>query len=222
MAFKHPPTPCSASVTCFEINGIAARANNFFIVNLEQVGMYNLPAKFLTPILLWPRYLNSDEVLADVNGAPLLERRLFLIDCNLPEEQVARHYPTLWRYLQLGVEQGVHNGYLCRHRKPWYAQDMRAPSLFLCTYMGRPANDHAGSPFRFILNHSLAVAPECLPEHLPQLAATRPVWQKNRNGNVLSGISASSCCRSIGRGRARLRRWIVQARTKRVRQSTYY
>lgn len=168
----------------FEIKrGIATGANDFFIIDVERAYKYSLPNEFLTPILPSPRYLNSDEVSADINGDPLLERRLFLVDCNLPEEQVARHYPTLWHYLQLGVEQGVRNGYLCQHRNPWYAQDMRAPSLFLCTYMGRPKSGPAGNPFRFILNHSRAVAPNVYLNVYPNrlLAsslAEKPEWKR--------------------------------------------
>lgn len=66
-------------------------------------------------------------------------------------------YPNLWNYLQLGVETGINNRYLCRHRSPWYSQENRPPSPFLCTYMGRQ-NTSRGKPFRFILNHSRATA----------------------------------------------------------------
>lgn len=144
----------------FEIKrGIATGANAFFILDAEQVRQHELPAEFLTPILPSPRYLESDEVEADIYGNPVLKRPLFLLNCNLPEEQIERRHPTLWRYLQLGITQGIPNGYLCRHRTRWYAQDKRAPSPFLCTYMGRPSNGHTTSPFRFILNLSRAVAP---------------------------------------------------------------
>jgi methylase of polypeptide subunit release factors len=144
----------------FEIKrGIATGSNAFFIVDIEQIRQHELPSEFLTPILPSPRYLESDEVLADSNGNPLLKRPLWLLSCDLPEDQVAKHYPALWRYLQLGTAQGIKNGYLCRHRTVWYAQDKRIPSPFLCTYMGRPSSDHVGNPFRFILNHSRAVAP---------------------------------------------------------------
>lgn len=139
--------------------GIATGANDFFMVDEEHMHLYELPAEFLTPILPSPRHLEEDEVFADANGAPLLKRPLFLLDCDLPEEQVAARYPSLWRYFQLGRARGIQEGYLCRHRPIWYAQDKRAPSPFLCTYMGRPSKDHPVNPFRFILNHSRAVAP---------------------------------------------------------------
>jgi predicted RNA methylase len=144
----------------FEIKrGIATGANRFFILNTEQVHQHRLPDECLTPILPGPRYLETDEIEADVQGNPLLQNPLFLLDCALPEDRVQKQYPTLWSYLQSGVAQGVSNGYLCRHRALWYAQDKRAPSPFLCTYMGRPSGGHTVNPFRFILNHSRAVAP---------------------------------------------------------------
>jgi adenine-specific DNA-methyltransferase len=144
----------------FEIKrGIATGANDFFIVDVEQIRQHKLPSAFLTPILPSPRYLESDEVLADSNGNPLLKRPLWLLNCDLPEDEVAENYSTLWHYLQIGAARGIKDGYLCRHRTVWYAQDKRRPSPFLCTYMGRPSNGHTTNPFRFILNHSQAVAP---------------------------------------------------------------
>ncbi|MDL1903044.1 SAM-dependent DNA methyltransferase [Anaerolineae bacterium CFX9] len=139
--------------------GIATGANQFFIVSKSEIDTYNLPARFLIPILPSPRYLSSDEIQSDEMGNPLLAAPSFLINCPLPEDQVAEQYPDLWRYLQIGRAQGIHERYLCQHRPVWYAQDKRAPSPFLCTYMGRPSDKRANNPFRFILNHSRAVAP---------------------------------------------------------------
>ncbi|NUQ06027.1 MAG: Eco57I restriction-modification methylase domain-containing protein [Anaerolineae bacterium] len=163
----------------FEIKrGIATGANEFFILDSEQVCQHELPDKFLTPILPSPRYLESDEIAADTHGNPLLKRLLFLLDCDIPEDQVERHYPTLWRYLQLGIVQGIPNGYLCRHRPFWYAQDKRTPSPFLCTYMGRPSNGHTVNPFRFILNHSRAVAPNVYLNIYPNRMLTAAIAEK--------------------------------------------
>jgi len=167
--------------------GIATGANEFFILDAEQARQHALPAEFLTPILPSPRYLDEDEVSADKNGDPLLKHRLFLLDCDLSETIVETLYPTLWAYLQLGIARGVHTGYLCQHRAMWYAQDKRAPAPFLCTYMGRLSNSHAENPFRFILNHSRAVAPNVYlniypNRHLAHTIAERPdlkltIWQ---------------------------------------------
>jgi len=137
--------------------GLATGANQFFVLTSEEIKKHNLPSKFVIPILPSPRYLTQDVIHADKKGNPLIEKPHFLLSCNLPPQQVKREYPSLWKYLQLGVEQKIHERYLCNHRNPWYAQEDRPPSLFLCTYMGRH-DSPKGSPFRFILNLSKATA----------------------------------------------------------------
>ena len=138
--------------------GLATGDNRFFILSRDQVAAHQISETFLTPILPSPRYLEVDEVPADSNGNPILERRLFLLTCNLPEAVLRTQHLSLWKYLQLGIKSGVQRGYLCTHRSPWYAQENRPPSPFLSTYMGRQ-DTGSGRPFRFILNHSKATAP---------------------------------------------------------------
>lgn len=138
--------------------GIATGANNFFILSAKEVASAQLPAQFLKPILPSPRYLSFSEIEADAQGFPLLENRLFLLDCDLPESIVQARFPQLWRYLQKGVERGIAERYLCRHRSPWYSQEKRPPPPLLCTYMGRQTSANGHHPFRFFLNHSQATA----------------------------------------------------------------
>ncbi|MBI4248988.1 MAG: SAM-dependent DNA methyltransferase, partial [Elusimicrobia bacterium] len=88
--------------------GIATGANNFFIVDEVQAVQDHLPRRFLQPILPSPRHLREDEVLADSAGVPLLDKRLFLISCPLPESEVRSKYPNLWAYFQKGVEAKIH------------------------------------------------------------------------------------------------------------------
>jgi hypothetical protein len=142
----------------FEIKrGLATGANEFFILTPEQITQYNIPAQFLLPILPSPRYLNVDEIAADSNGNPVLEQKLFLLACNLPERQLQRNYPALWNYFEMGIKKKINERYICEHRTPWYAQEDRPPCPFLCTYMGRQKGRNT-RPFRFILNHSNARA----------------------------------------------------------------
>ena len=141
----------------FEIKrGIATGANGFFILNETEAQAYAIPDKFLKPILPSPRYLSTDHVRADDTGLPILAQRLFLLDCQVSEAEIQRRYPTVWQYLQLGIEQGIPERYLCRHRSPWYAQEQRPPAPIICTYMGRQIASRNDLPFRFILNESLA------------------------------------------------------------------
>ncbi len=138
--------------------GIVTGANRFFILTEEQVSGLRLPQECIRPILPSPRYLEGEEIASNQYGHPKIEKQLFLLDCNLPEAVIKEKYPSLWDYLQLGIEQGIHKRYLCQHRSPWYAQENRPAAPILCTYMGRISQTH-GSPFRFILNHSDATAP---------------------------------------------------------------
>lgn len=135
--------------------GLATGDNAFFILSGDQIAEQGLPVSCFRPILPSPRYLRIDEVFANANGVPLIERPLFLLDCALQEEEIAQRFPALAAYLAQGRAQGVADRYLCQHRKPWYAQEKRLPAPYLCTYIGRSDAKHR-APFRFILNHSQA------------------------------------------------------------------
>ena len=137
--------------------GLATGANDFFVLTPEQISTYQLPMEFFQPVLPSPRLLSVDEIEANDLGNPIVDRQIFLLSCDLPPDVVKVKYPSLWEYLQMGVRQGICDRYLCKHRSPWYAQEKRPPSMFLCTYMGR-AHTGKGLPFRFILNHSKATA----------------------------------------------------------------
>lgn len=140
----------------FKINrGLATGDNRYFILSEEEVRTRDLPLQCFRPILPSPRHVAVDEIHADAGGVPLLDRRLFLLDTRLPEEEISQRFPSLHAYLQEGRERRMHEGYLCSHRKPWYSQENRAAPPILCTYLGRSDNK-AGRPFRFILNRSKA------------------------------------------------------------------
>ena len=135
--------------------GIATGDNNFFIVDEDKARSLKLPARFLRPVLPSARYVKTDEILSDATGMPLLEKRLFLIDCDRPEDELKCDHPELWDYLQTG-RKDVATRFLCSSRRLWYLQERRPPAPIVCTYMGR--SDHDGRPFRFILNQSEATA----------------------------------------------------------------
>jgi hypothetical protein len=137
--------------------GIATGANGFFVLTPQAAAKLQIPVEFLKPVLPPPRCLNLDTVEADDEGNPVLNQKLFLLSCNLPEEIVRTTYPSLWNYLQYGVKQKVNERYICRHREPWYVQENRPPAPLLLNILGRP-DITKRKPYRFILNKSLATA----------------------------------------------------------------
>lgn len=137
--------------------GIATGSNDFFVLDPGQVKEHGIPKEFLRPILPSPRYLQVGEIPANRKGEPIVDRKLYLLTCDLHETAIKQKYPRLWQYLELGKKQGVNERYLCKHRSPWYSQEIRPRAPLLCTYMGRLASGN-GKPFRFILNHSKATA----------------------------------------------------------------
>lgn len=175
--------------------GIATGCNSFFVLTAEQAKQSALPKKFLKPILPSPRLLETDKIRADEQGVPLIRDQRYLLSCDLPEHEVKKNYPALWRYFERGLEAGVNKRYLCQHREPWYSQEQRAPAMFLCTYMGRPTQK-SDSPFRFVLNHSTAIAANVylMLYPKPELAATlrgnpgliEKIWQ------ALSALTAAT------------------------------
>lgn len=143
----------------FEIKrGIATGANGFFVLAEETIKQYEIPDRFLIPLLPGPRYLKENVVDSDENGDPLVERKRYLLNCDLPPEEVELLWPGVWQYIQVGIERGIPDCYICSHRKVWYFQEKRTPPLFFTTYMGRTRQGDETNPFRFILNRSQAIA----------------------------------------------------------------
>ena len=134
--------------------GIATGDNDFFILDAESARRREIPRRFLKPILPSPRYVKGDRIESE-NGIPTLDRQEFLFSCDLDESTLEREYPAVWRYVCEGRARGVHTGYICSRRTPWYSCEKRERAPIVVPYMGRGAPD--GRLFRFILNESDAI-----------------------------------------------------------------
>lgn len=135
--------------------GLATGDNDFFIMTKEEIEKKGFSFSYFKPILPSPRHLPIDEIEKDDQGYPVLKTQYFLLDCNMEEEEIKANAPELWKYLEGGVETTAKK-YLCKSRRKWYFQEKREVAPLLCSYMGRSSKKK--SPFRFILNHSEAIA----------------------------------------------------------------
>jgi len=185
----------------FEIKrGIATGNNKFFIRSRRDWSALGVAGRYLHPILPSPRYLTEMEILAGAGGHPRVKRPLFLFDCRTPIEGLAEPVAA---FIAAGAET-VARGYLCGRRTPWYAQEKRDPAPLLCTYMGRARESNGGKPFRFLLNHSAAIAtnvylmlyPKDGPDGVAAADRLRSVWEQlgsmdagelSRQGRVYGG-----------------------------------
>lgn len=164
--------------------GIATGDNNFFILSEKDLSARDLPMEVFTPILPSPRYLPHDEVGVRKDGSPDIDRRLFLLNTKLSEEEIHRRFPALAAYLQGGKAKGLQERYLCKHRTPWYSQEDRPPAPIVCTYLGR-GDSKSGRPFRFILNDSRATVANVYLALYPTLLMTR---EMDRDPSLLRRI----------------------------------
>ena len=134
--------------------GIATGANDFFIKTMEEAEGLHIPKKFLKPILPKARQLESEVIEAYADGSPKVDPRLYVIDCDLPEEVIRERFPRFYKYL-LSLPEDVRERNLLRRRQLWYQQEQREPAPFVCTYMGRMHG--RSSSIRFIWNRSNAI-----------------------------------------------------------------
>jgi hypothetical protein len=134
--------------------GIATGANAFFIMERTVARALGIPEIAFRPVLPKVKTLAKDVIERCPDGYPAVSPQLVLIDCSLPESDIARLYPQFAKYLTAGKDVLLQRN-LVSHRKPWYAQEHRAPAPFVCNYMGR---GHGSTPpIRFLWNKSDAV-----------------------------------------------------------------
>jgi hypothetical protein len=127
--------------------GIATGHNEFFCLTEEEAAQWNLPDECLRPVITGARDLPTCILRADdfamlrKSGRPTW---LFY----WPLEWTIEDAPeNVRRYLAHGEQMQVHQRYICKHRKPWFVGERRAPADVLFTLFNRE------NP-RFVLNEA--------------------------------------------------------------------
>lgn len=122
----------------FEVKrGIATGDNNFFVIDKNMAQSFDIPKKYLKNILPGSRYLGNDTIVMDKDGYLKTDKKLVVLDVDLPIEEIQSLYPKLYDYLVSGIEGGVNTKYLTSRRKPWYSQERRSPPDYFVRYMTR-------------------------------------------------------------------------------------
>jgi adenine-specific DNA-methyltransferase len=138
--------------------GVATGNNNFFILDKEKALNLEIPKKYLQNIVPPSRYIKNDVIELDEDGFLNVEKKLVLLNIDLPLDEIQAQYPKLYAYLQEGIESGVDKTYLASKRKAWYFQEKRTPPKYFVRYMSREKTDGDGNNMAFIRNESDAIA----------------------------------------------------------------
>lgn len=127
--------------------GVVTGNNNFFVLNEQQVKDYNLE-KLVVRLVGRSKQLNGGIIFHDKDWQEFKNKGEGIYLLNIIGE--APDYESLKKYLQLGIKEGVHEGYKCRIRKNWYSvPSIWTPQLFLL----RQIHEYP----RFIFNEAKAV-----------------------------------------------------------------
>jgi adenine-specific DNA methylase len=143
--------------------GYVTGANDFFHLGPDEAVRLSIPSDYLKPTVRRGKALSGLR-LTHRDWSDQLDRRDtgYLLQI---ERQSGIPAPVR-RYLDEGERLGVHRGYKCRTRDPWYrVPHVYMPDAFL-TYM-------SGAAPRLVANDACAVAPNTL--HVLRLHAATPI-----------------------------------------------
>lgn len=122
---------------CRVRRGIATGDNSFFVMTREEVEQWRIEEQFLVPVVLGSRDLPHEGPLdARFHALRLADgARGLLFFCHLPSEALSG--TNALRYVEHGLDLGLHKRFNCRARKPWYGVEPVPPADFFATYMAR-------------------------------------------------------------------------------------
>lgn len=105
---------------CTAVAGIVTAANHYFIVDDKTVEDYDLE-EFTIPIIQRGLYINGSAVFSTDALEHLREsgKACNLLDFNGRKED--SFSKKVREYLDLGIEQEIHERYKCKKRSPWYS-----------------------------------------------------------------------------------------------------
>ncbi|HEY9153621.1 MAG TPA: N-6 DNA methylase, partial [Opitutaceae bacterium] len=132
--FVRPKRPAGAGLEIGELfrvhRGQVTGANGIWIAGAEAA---DLPASVKLPTVTRARDLIQAGAVLD--SAKLL-RRVINLPPNLERFDTSAQ-TAIEAFLSWAKTQGAASGYIARHRKPWWAVNLREPAPILCTYMAR-------------------------------------------------------------------------------------
>ncbi len=122
---------------CRVRRGIATGDNSFFAMTAADVEQWGIEERFLVPVVLGSRDLPTAGPLDAEFHASRIENGApgFLFFCHEPID--ALHGTHALRYIEHGLDLGLHKRFNCRARNPWYSVEPVAPADFFATYMSR-------------------------------------------------------------------------------------
>jgi len=122
---------------CRVRRGIATGDNSFFAMTRADVERWGIEERFLVPVVLGSKDLPGTGPLdADFHAARIEGgARGFLFFCHEPIGALRK--TNALRYIEHGLELGLHERFNCRTRNPWYGVEPVAPADFFTTYMSR-------------------------------------------------------------------------------------
>ncbi|MFF2387890.1 Eco57I restriction-modification methylase domain-containing protein [Agromyces sp. NPDC058104] len=132
--------------------GIATGANSYFVLDDDELVKHEVRPEWVRPLVPAARTLDDGRIRADHHQNPIPSSGRWLIDTDVPLEQIRRHSPVFASYLD-DVEASVGDRYLVARRPSSFKQEPREPAPFLFLYMAKRDT----STRRFLWNESRAI-----------------------------------------------------------------
>lgn len=124
------------------VRGIATGANEYFTFNLSKAKEFGIPEKYLLPCI--SKSADSRGAFftkSDFEALKKNDRSVFLFN------GTSRTEPSVKKYIEKGVAEGVDKKFLTASRNPWYALEKRPPSPIWVSVFNR-------NGLRFIRNEA--------------------------------------------------------------------